>query len=174
MKFLSCISLCALLASTTVAEITDGTGEIRVVKSTNLKDALPENSIGCLDAKGGFTETNCATFTISDKGPNSLFLSSDAGNCTFSDTTQPANTDSVYGSRAHAFICREDHTPENVDVFYDLSGLDNFLCRGNVNCFYDTKIASDAASPVWEFYWGSSERDVPPGHTMVMWYWNKV
>ncbi|KAI1466160.1 uncharacterized protein F4812DRAFT_98914 [Daldinia caldariorum] len=174
MKFLSYTSLCALLATTAVAQLTDGKGEIHVVKSTSLKDALPANSIGCLDAKGGFTETDCATFTISDNGPNTLFLSSDAGNCTFSDTTQPANTDSRYGSKAHAFVCREDYKVANVDAFYGIDGLDNFLCRGNIDCFYDTKIVDGAASPVWEFFWGSYQYGVPAGHTQVMWYWNKV
>ncbi|KAK6950696.1 hypothetical protein Daesc_007221 [Daldinia eschscholtzii] len=176
MKFLSYTAFGALLATTTLAQDVSGSGQIHVVKSSNLQDALPENTIGCLNAQGLFTETDCATFTIRDPKPLTLFLSSEAGSCTFQDSTQPANTDSVYGSRLHSHVCREDYETKDVDAFYTLNGLDNFLCRGNLNCFYDVKIESgdNATSPVWEFAWGSQQRDVAEGHTMVMWYWSKV
>jgi hypothetical protein len=31
-----------------------------------------------------------------------------------------------------------------------------------------------APMPVWQFFWGSEQFDVPPGHWRVLWLWVKV
>jgi hypothetical protein len=46
---------------------------------------------------------SCATFEFRDTYPNGI--SSSAGNCSFTDSSQPANTDSRYGAGSYAWSC---------------------------------------------------------------------
>ncbi|KAI1658065.1 hypothetical protein F4813DRAFT_53091 [Daldinia decipiens] len=175
MKFTVYTAFCALVATTAaLPQDISGSGQIYVINSTDFQNASPADSIGCLNAQGGFSESDCATFTRLDTYPNTLSTSS--GNCTFSDSTQPANTDSVYGSRSYSYFCREDYASSVTDSLYTINGFNYaFLCHGDRNCFYDVKtIPSDSTiAPVWEYVWGSQQTGIPEGHTQVMWYWNK-
>jgi hypothetical protein len=52
-----------------------------------------------------------------------------------------------------------------------------FVCNGNINCFYDI-VASpspeEKGHPVWQYFWGAHQMDVPPGHLKVIWLWVPV
>ncbi|KAI2776344.1 hypothetical protein F4815DRAFT_449396 [Daldinia loculata] len=176
MKFIVYTAFCALVATTAaLPEDISGSGQIYVINSTEFQNASPADSIGCLDAKGAFSESDCATFTRLDTYPNTL--SSSAGNCTFTDSTQPANTDNVYGSRSYSYFCREDYEASIADILYTINGFNYpFLCHGDANCFYDVKTIprNKTIAPVWEYVWGSQQTGVPKGHTQVMWYWKKI
>ncbi len=75
-------------------------GQILVLNDTDSSTASISDSIGCLDASGAVTASDCATFAFLGSYPYTL--SSNAGNCSFTDSTQPANTDSVYGADSYA------------------------------------------------------------------------
>lgn len=120
MKFIVYTAFCALVATTAaLPQDISGSGQIYVINSTDFQNASPADSIGCLDAKGSFSESDCATFTRLDTYPNTL--SSSAGNCTFRDSTQPANTDNVYGSRSYSYFCREDYEASIADILYTIN-----------------------------------------------------
>jgi hypothetical protein len=79
-----------------------GQGYIQVIKGDDISKADPSNRIGCMSETGAFTLDDCGVFTKDGRG-----LTSPLGNCTFSDVTQPANVDAIYGQRNHAWVCRE-------------------------------------------------------------------
>ncbi|KAI8957071.1 hypothetical protein F5Y11DRAFT_106035 [Daldinia sp. FL1419] len=175
MKFANYTVFCAVLATTALAQDISGSGQIYVINSTDFQNASPADSIGCLNARGGFSESDCATFTRLDTYPHTL--STSTGNCTFRDSTQPANTDNAYGSKSYSYFCREDYEASVTDSLYTIDGLDySFLCHGDMNCFYDVKIIprDETIAPVWEYVWGSQQMEIPKGHTQVMWYWKKI
>jgi hypothetical protein len=53
-----------------------------------------------------------------------------------------------------------------------------FVCQGNINCWYDMKAIVPAKGtdpiPLWAFYWGSQQFDVPAGHWRVLWVWSRI
>ncbi|XDG03881.1 hypothetical protein ABKA04_003496 [Annulohypoxylon sp. FPYF3050] len=172
MKYTSYITLGALVATAAVAQDFSGSGQIFIINSTSLTDANPSQSIGCLDATGAFSIDNCATFTKLKSS-----VSSDAGNCTFTDASQPANTDNVYGANSYAWHCLDDYSAKTSDQLFTVNGFAYpFLCHGDIDCYYDIKLlpSSDTTTPVWSYVWGSRQTSVPAGHTKVMWYWNKT
>ncbi|KAI1418391.1 hypothetical protein F5Y13DRAFT_149083 [Hypoxylon sp. FL1857] len=175
MKCTAVIALGALFASAAVAQDFSGSGHIYVINSTNFQTASPADSVGCLDATGALSVADCATFTRLNTYP--LTLSSDAGNCTFTDSSQVANIDNVYGKQSYAYHCRADYVATVYDELYTVNGFNYpFLCHGDSNCFYDIKElpSDDATKPVWPFVWGSEQLSIPAGHTKVMWYWEKT
>ncbi|KAI0836708.1 hypothetical protein F5Y06DRAFT_101317 [Hypoxylon sp. FL0890] len=175
MKCTSVITLGALFASAALAQDFSGSGQIWVINSTDFNTASPADSIGCLDVTGALSDSDCATFTQLSVYPHSI--STAAGNCSFTDSTQVANTDNVYGQQSYAYHCREDYAATVYDELYTVSGFNYpFLCHGDRNCFYDIKdLPSDTVNtPVWSYVWGSGQLSVPAGHTKVMWYWDKT
>ncbi|KAI1097737.1 hypothetical protein F4804DRAFT_152365 [Jackrogersella minutella] len=175
MKCTALLTLGALFATAAVAQDFSGSGQIYIINSTSFGSATPSESIGCLDETGAFTVSDCATFTKLSTYPNTI--STSAGNCTFLDTTQPANTDNAYGAHSYAWHCREDYEATVSDSLYTVTGLNYpFLCHGDTDCYYDVKqVPSDnSKAPVWGYVWGSQQPSVPAGHTKVMWYWNKT
>ncbi|KAI0386941.1 hypothetical protein F5Y04DRAFT_242660 [Hypomontagnella monticulosa] len=175
MKCSAFLTICGLLATAAVAQDFSGSGEIHLINSTNFDSASLDNRIGCLDARGGFSRSNCATFTRLDVYPNSL--SSRVGNCSFTDASQPANTDNPYGAHSYAFHCRPDFAASISETLYTVKGFkQTYLCHGDINCFYDVKNLPDVdvTTPVWEYLWGSQQVSIPAGHTQVLWYWNKT
>ncbi|KAI1086046.1 hypothetical protein F5B19DRAFT_498728 [Rostrohypoxylon terebratum] len=173
MKCTSYITLGALFATAAVAQDFSGTGQIFVINSTSFADANPSQSIGCLDATGAFSVDNCATFTKL----KTASVASEIGNCTFTDSSQPANTDNVYGANSYAWHCLGGYSANIYDGLYTVNGFKyTFLCHGDTDCYYDVKQlpSSDTTTPVWSFIWGSRQTSVPAGHTQVMWYWNKT
>ncbi|KAI1140148.1 hypothetical protein F5Y05DRAFT_307916 [Hypoxylon sp. FL0543] len=174
MKCTAVMTLGALFASGALAQDFSGSGQILVINSTDFQTASPADSIGCLDAAGALSVSDCATFTQLADYPRSI--SSAAGNCSFTDSSQIANTDNVYGKQSYAYHCRE-YAATAYDELYTITGFNYpFLCHGDTNCFYDIKeLPSDgAATPVWSYVWGSDQLTIPAGHTKVMWYWNKT
>ncbi|KAI0885897.1 uncharacterized protein GGS22DRAFT_162244 [Annulohypoxylon maeteangense] len=176
MKCTSYITLGALFAAiTVVAQDFSGSGQIFILNSTSLGGATPADRVGCLDSTGAVTLDNCATFTKLSSYP--LTISSEVGNCTFADSSQPANTDNVYGANSYAWHCLDDYAATTSDQLYTVKGFTYpFLCHGDIDCYYDIKLipSSDATAPVWSYVWGSRQTSVPAGHTKVMWYWNKT
>lgn len=118
MKFTIYTTLCAVFATAVVAQDFSGSGQIYVINNTDWKTATPDQSIGCLDARGSFSEDNCATFTKLGVYPNTL--STSVGNCSFTDSTQPANTDNAYGSHSYAWHCRPSFSATVTDSFYTI------------------------------------------------------
>ncbi|KAK3935093.1 hypothetical protein QBC46DRAFT_424092 [Diplogelasinospora grovesii] len=168
-----------LLAATATAQVTTllkGQGEIHVLNSSSLTDASPADKIGCLDEGGMLTMGDCAVFTRLDSYPNTM--SSTAGNCTFSNQNMPVNSDSVYGNNSHAWSCMSDHVGVISDQLYTVNGFKYpFLCNMDVDCFYDIKTGpSDADDyiPVWQYFWGSQQMGITPGHVQAMWLWVPV
>ncbi|KAI1205166.1 uncharacterized protein F4807DRAFT_444207 [Annulohypoxylon truncatum] len=176
MKCTSYAALGAIFAATAaVAQDFSGSGQIWIINSTSLGGATPAESIGCLDATGALSLDDCATFTKLSTYP--LTVSSEAGNCTFDDSSQPANTDSVYGAHSYAWHCLDGYVATTSDQLYTINGMNYpFLCHADTDCYYDIKLlpSSDTTAPVWSYLWGSQQTSVPAGHTKVMWYWNKT
>ncbi|KAI0106540.1 hypothetical protein F4776DRAFT_645671 [Hypoxylon sp. NC0597] len=175
MKCTAAITLGALCASAAVAQDITGSGHIYVINSTDFQTASPSDSIGCLDVTGAISVSDCATFTRLAVYP--LSLSTAAGNCSFTDSSQVANTDNIYGQQSYAYHCRPDYVATAYDQLYTVTGFNYpFLCHNDANCFYDIKElpSEDASKPVWPFVWGSEQVSVPAGHTKVMWYWDKT
>lgn len=92
----------ALLPGLAGASIS-GLGTISVLNSSSFTTATPDMSIGCIDASGRLVMDSCATFEYRDAYPNGIFTSD--GNCSFTDSSQPANTDSRYGANSYAWSC---------------------------------------------------------------------
>ncbi|OTA90002.1 hypothetical protein M434DRAFT_398322 [Hypoxylon sp. CO27-5] len=175
MKCTAVTALGALFASAAVAQDITGSGHIYVINNTDFNTASPADGIACLDVTGALTLSDCAIFTRLPDYPRSL--STSAGNCSFTDSSQVANTDSVYGAKSYAWHCRPDYVTTNSDSLYTVTGFKYpFLCHDDANCFYDIKElpTEDATQPVWRFLWGGEQWSVPEGHTKVTWYWDKT
>lgn len=93
----------ALLPGLASATALSGSGTISVLNSSSFTTATPDMAIGCIDASGRLVMDGCATFEARDTYPNGIFNS--AGNCSFTDSSQPANTDSRYGANSYAWSC---------------------------------------------------------------------
>ncbi|KAI2625667.1 hypothetical protein GGR54DRAFT_509576 [Hypoxylon sp. NC1633] len=176
MRCTSYAVLCAALAAVAaVAQDFSGSGQIYVINSTDIDAATPDQAVGCLDATGSLSASNCATFTKLEAYPGTLYSS--VGNCSFTDATQPANTDNAYGSRSYAWHCRSNYAATISDSLYTIVGLKYpFLCHGDINCFYDFKNmpSRNLTTSVWDYIWGSRQPAIPAGHTKVLWYWNNT
>lgn len=50
-----------------------------------------------------------------------------------------------------------------------------FIWTGNLDCYFDTfdpaSVKESGPQPVWQFFWGSQQFDVAPGHVRVAWLW---
>lgn len=106
MMFTPITALCAaaaLLPGLASGATLSGLGTISVLNSSSFTTATPDMSIGCIDAAGRLVMDGCATFEFRDAYPNGIFT--DAGNCSFTDSSQPANTDSRYGANSYAWSC---------------------------------------------------------------------
>ncbi|KAI1394301.1 uncharacterized protein F4822DRAFT_387859 [Hypoxylon trugodes] len=120
MKYTAYLSLGAIFAgAVAVAQDFSGSGQVFIVNSTELSKASPDQIIGCLDATGAVSESNCGTFTKLNTYPNTL--QSSVGNCTFTDSTQPANTDNAYGAHSYAWHCRPDYVATVSDSLYTIN-----------------------------------------------------
>ncbi|KAI1763796.1 hypothetical protein GGR53DRAFT_344041 [Hypoxylon sp. FL1150] len=175
MKFTIYTTLCAIFATAAVAQDFSGSGQIYIINSTDWTTATPDQSIGCLDTGGRFSESSCATFTKLSVYPNTL--STGAGNCSFTDSTQPANTDNAYGAHSYAWHCRASFAATATDAFYSVTGLSYpFLCYGDSNCYFDVKNipSSNVTMPAWQYIWGAKQISLPAGHTKVLFYWQKT
>lgn len=93
----------ALLPGLASGATLSGLGTISVINSSSFTTATPDMSIGCIDAVGRLVMDGCATFEFRDAYPNGIFTSD--GNCSFTDSSQPANTDSRYGANSYAWSC---------------------------------------------------------------------
>jgi hypothetical protein len=85
-----------------------GIGHIRVLESEDWRHATPNDTVGCLNAHGRFileSEDGCGVFARLPDSPYTL--STQHGNCTFTDTTQEENKDSKYGRGDYAWTCEE-------------------------------------------------------------------
>ncbi|KAK1753567.1 hypothetical protein QBC47DRAFT_403909 [Echria macrotheca] len=160
-----------------------GKGRVLVLNSDNLEKAKPSDKVGCLNAKGDVvTLDQCAVFTRNETWPHELYSS--AGTCTFRDTTTVQNLASVYGKGSYAFSCSDvgDSVLKSAmwagEPYYTVDGFNfPFVCTGNLNCYYEIERVptSDKDSlPVWEYFWGSQQMSVTPGHLQVMWLWDPV
>lgn len=120
-KLLTSLTLgLGLLSTAASAQSITGSGTISVIVGGTFSEANPANStVGCVNALGKVTLDDCATFTVDSK----YHMSSSEGICSFYNSSQPANTDAVYGSSVHAFYCWE-HTAVSTDVqFYTIVSL---------------------------------------------------
>jgi hypothetical protein len=99
-----------------------GIGRIYVLASEDWSTATPNNTVGCLDDSGRFIADHgskkCGTFSRLDDYPYTL--SSKKGNCTFEDSTQEENTDSLYGWHDYAWHCKADHVADIYDELYTI------------------------------------------------------
>lgn len=102
-------------ASAQANKLFTGQGYIRVLNSSTVDAAVPSAAVGCLDAAGAATASDCAVFTRVDEYPR--VVRSPLGNCSFSDEDMPVNSDSVYGRRNHAWSCRAGSPARDVDQF---------------------------------------------------------
>lgn len=123
----------------THAEITEefvGRGQILAMNSSSVMTATPDTYVGCLDASGALTASDCAVFTRNDDEPH--YVSTHAGKCSFTDTDMPANEDSIYGQRNHAFSCGPRNTGESIDRLYTIVRPVSFFfgvfCSGKRGC----------------------------------------
>lgn len=110
----------ALLPGLASGATLSGLGTISVLNSSSFTTATPDMSIGCIDAAGRLVMDGCATFEFRDAYPNGIFT--DAGNCSFTDSSQPANTDSRYGANSYAWSCWS-HEAAVTDQIYTVVSL---------------------------------------------------
>ncbi|KAG8168104.1 hypothetical protein KVR01_003793 [Diaporthe batatas] len=165
----------ALLPWLTSSTVLSGLGTISVLNSSSFMTATPDQTIGCIDASGRLVMDSCATFEYRDTYPNGIFSS--AGNCSFTDSSQPANTDSRYGSGSYAWSCWT-HEAVVTDELYTVDGFAYpFLCQGDTNCYFDIPSAPSKGSqqlPVWKYLWGSAQPGITPGHLKALLLWEPV
>ncbi|KAK4176671.1 hypothetical protein QBC36DRAFT_213470 [Triangularia setosa] len=181
------------LAAPSVIDDFVGQGQIHVLNSSSYASANPAtDTIGCLTASGFLSKNNCATFTRTESYP--YMLVSSRGLCTFNDKSMPNNKDSYYGKNTYAWHCLESAKAGiEGERYYTVNGFKYpFLCNGNLGCYYDipaapTTVADDgdsfsvqevgktkAVQPVWQFFWGSHQMGITPGHLQVLWLWVPV
>ncbi|KAK4120720.1 hypothetical protein N657DRAFT_579272 [Parathielavia appendiculata] len=168
----------AAVAATATHDVRDdfvGRGRIHVLNSTSFVTASLADRIGCLNRHGMLTLRDCAVFTLFDDSPRSFY--SAEGNCSFRNPNTPTNRDSYYGSDTHAWSCGGKDVDKSVNEnYYTVNGFNYpFVCNGNINCWYDILMATPGNDyeplPVWQFFWGAHQLDVPAGHSRVLWLW---
>ncbi|KAJ4386473.1 hypothetical protein N0V93_009370 [Gnomoniopsis smithogilvyi] len=165
----------SLAARTTTSGTITGSGTIQVVANTTSHSiswsaGSPSQSVACLNAVGQVVLDDCAVFTAEGN-----HVSTSAGVCSFQNTSQPTNTDDVYGENVHAFLCW-DHEASSKDVqFYTVGGMQyNFLGQGDANLYYDVPslpITPSDAIDFWYFVWGGEQTSVPQGHYQALLLW---
>lgn len=109
----------ALLPGLASATVLSGSGTISVLNSSSFMTATPDMNIGCVDATGKLVMDGCATFTFRDTYPYGV--STSAGNCSFTNSSQQANTDSRYGANSYAWSCWP-HDAAVTDQIYTIVG----------------------------------------------------
>ncbi|PSR88569.1 hypothetical protein BD289DRAFT_482069 [Coniella lustricola] len=139
--------------------------------TTSYTTTTPDDSVGCLNALGQLTLSDCAIFAPVD----TYYVETSAGVCSFKNTSQPANTDDIYGASVYALTCWE-HTPTTSDIeFYTIQGTDyDFLGTGDADLYYDIPALPSSSSDVidfWYFVWGGEETGVPAGHYKALLLW---
>ncbi|KAF2710775.1 hypothetical protein K504DRAFT_475722 [Pleomassaria siparia CBS 279.74] len=186
MSFSNILTSVLLLSSAIVASagVTQkdftGIGHIHVLKSDDWRKATPAQKVGCLDDQGLFIKddspNDCAVFSRLNVFPYTL--SSQSGNCTFEDEHTPANTDSAYGKKDHAWTCNATYVANIYDELYTVDGFSyTFLCFGDVACYYDAKALPESSSdrvPLWQYRWGSQQKGITPGHVQLQLLWDKI
>jgi len=128
---LSSVVLLAGHLSLALAAGFTGQGYIHVLQGAP-ESAVPSDKIGCMSASGALTLSDCGVFTrVEPSG-----ISSPLGNCTFQDTTQPLNTDSLYGKGSHAWSCATG-VDTSIDRFYTfVSAPGQAVCAFNLLCLH--------------------------------------
>lgn len=93
----------AALASAAAPDLT-GNGYLYVLNGTaGINQGQTEaDRVGCLNVEGFLTLDDCAVFSDLTTKPQTS-----AGPCTFTDESQPVNSDSIYGQQDHAWHCFE-------------------------------------------------------------------
>ncbi|KAF1829052.1 hypothetical protein BDW02DRAFT_510851, partial [Decorospora gaudefroyi] len=179
-NFLLLVATCTISAYAGPGDDYSGRGTIAVLKSrSDPFTTTPADSVGCLDVHGKFVADGdssheaCAIFTRLEPYPYTL--STEAGNCTWTDTSQETNTDSIYGGNDYAWSCWD-----GVADIYDSMGTINgspylFLCKLQA-CVFDAKRIpkADEALPVWPFRYGSQQMGITPGHVELQLLWQPV
>ncbi|KAK5662634.1 hypothetical protein OQA88_8548 [Cercophora sp. LCS_1] len=166
------------LVKDSVKDLFKGHGYIHILNTDDISAASMKDAIGCLNEHGMFTRSDCAVFTRADAWPNTL--STSAGVCTFQNHDMPENLASWYGKGSYAFSCEggEALRAELKDPYYTVQGFSQpFVCNGNFGCHFEVPGLPDddgTALPVWEFFWGSHQMGVTPGHVKTMWLWEPV
>ena len=106
-------------------------GHIVVLNASSVVNVSPSaQRVGCMNAAGSLTQTDCAVFTRTDTAP--YILSTSQGNCSFLDQNMPANTDSAYGKNYHAFHCWPGAPNQLIDQVYTLVSVDRMLLMSQV------------------------------------------
>jgi hypothetical protein len=156
-----------------------GVGRILVLNSSDWRYATPNQTVGCLDNNGRFIapedDSACGTFARLDDYPYTL--SSKEGNCTFNDAKTEKNTDSYYGGNDHAWTCNSTYEAVIYDELYTIDGFPYvFLCSGDIDCYYDAKKipGPHEETCLWQFRWGSQQRDITPGHVQLQLLWSSL
>ncbi|KAL1870785.1 hypothetical protein VTK73DRAFT_2509 [Phialemonium thermophilum] len=180
--FFTLLYLTASFGRAQITELFQGRGRIAVLNSSSLTAVSPAtNRIGCLDADGALVSSTkdtidgCATYTRLDEFPYTL--STARGNCSFGDANMQVNTDSAYGARSHAWHCWEGRVGDAGDRLYTIDGFSYpLLCNLDLDCFYDVKAVPGPGekAPVWQFFWGSQQMGITPGHLQVVWLWEPL
>ncbi|KAK4443041.1 hypothetical protein QBC34DRAFT_478759 [Podospora aff. communis PSN243] len=144
----------------------------------NLPSSSSLNSIGCLNALGQLTLSDCAVFSHTPSGYGTL--STAAGNCTFNDKKAPENADSLF--KGYAWTCGEHLEVEEKENYY-LGPVENWtdefklLGNGNLRFFYDVPAlpaTEEDKIPVWRYLWGSAQVGVPEEHHRIGLLWVKT
>ncbi|KAL2145870.1 hypothetical protein VTI28DRAFT_5952 [Corynascus sepedonium] len=164
----------------TAANVVDqfvGRGRIQVLNASDpFKTSLDADRIGCINAVGQLTLSDCAVFNQLPPPATPFSLSSPAGNCTTQNPDMPVNSDSIYGRGTHAWWCGEqDDGMKHKEWYYTINGWPApFICSGEMRCLWDIKANVPKEGdelPVWQFFWGSQQPDIEPGHWNVLLLW---
>ncbi|KAK4443480.1 hypothetical protein QBC34DRAFT_261387, partial [Podospora aff. communis PSN243] len=166
-----------------VQDIFTGTGTISVLNLThitNIQTVSPATDrIGCLNAQGSFTLSDCAVFTRSDTFPEEL--STSEGICSFWDRTAEEHTESYYGRDMFALACNErvgGLSEGERGPWYTINGFNHpFVCTGRIGCTFETKRAPEnegEVMPVWEYAYGAHQLWGTPGYLHVVLVWEPI
>ncbi|KAK0751255.1 hypothetical protein B0T18DRAFT_318669 [Schizothecium vesticola] len=145
--------------------------------TTSYELTTPNNSIGCLNARGALTLNDCAVFTKTEFAAPlwTQQIVTARGPCSFRDNTTVTNAKSAYGWDDHALSCTEGYEREG---FYTVNGFKYpFLCQGNIGCLHETTrvpATNIDELPIWEYHWGDSQMDGTPGQLRVVLLWEPI
>jgi hypothetical protein len=113
------LSLLSAIFRTAYAEdvnfLFTGQAHISVLNfTTSYELTTPNNSIGCLNARGALTLNDCAVFTKTEFAAPlwTQQIVTARGPCSFRDNTTVTNAKSAYGWNDHALSCAEGYERE--------------------------------------------------------------
>lgn len=124
---LATLGVATTLLPSAAATALAGSGTISVLVgpggNTSSTTTTPSDTVGCINEAGKVTLNDCAVYTIQD-----YHIYTEAGICSFKNTSQPTNADDYYGDNVHAFHCWDHSTVSSDTQFYTIVSIPIYSC----------------------------------------------